>query len=117
MKLFTLLSDWIAESNATHTSITAGDFSSDVRRPKVKVPKPQHIVKSTQPITLFGDSSEPIAQIGKRGIPIRTIPFSVGLAGKIIYRSNRDWLSLLRTGEDVQLEPYTFKRRVLDVRD
>jgi len=87
-------------------------FAANVQRAKLKVPKPQRIIKSTQPIILFGDSPETIAQIGKNRMPIRTMPFSVGLAGKIIDRSNRDRLSLQLTGDNVQLSRTHFRIEV-----
>lgn len=122
MKLLMLLCDRLAESDARYASMSSGASAANVQRAKVKVPKPQRIIKSTQPITLFGDSPETIAQIGKRGMPIRTMPFSVGLAGKIIDRSNRDRLSLQLTGDNVQLSRTHFRievsrRKTLVIRD
>ena len=122
MKLLMLLCDRLAESDARYASMSSGASAANVQRAKVKVPKPQRIIKSTQPITLFGDSPKTIAQIGKRGMPIRTMPFSVGLAGKIIDRSNRDRLSLQLTGDNVQLSRTHFRievsrRKTLVIRD
>jgi len=112
MKLLMLLCDRLAESEARYASMSSGAFAANVQRAKLKVPKPQRIIKSTQPIILFGDSPETIAQIGKNRMPIRTMPFSVGLAGKIIDRSNRDRLSLQLTGDNVQLSRTHFRIEV-----
>ncbi len=122
MKLLMLLCDRLAESDARYASMSSGASAANVQRAKVKVPKPQRIIKSTQPITLFGDSPQTIAQIGKRGMTIRTMRFPIGLAGKIIDRSNRDRLSLQLTGENVQLSRTHFRiqvsrRKTLVIRD
>lgn len=113
MKLLTLLCDRIAESDARYAALTNGGVGMGaVKRPKVKVPRPQRIVKSTQPITLFGDTPETKAQIGKHGIPIRTMPFTIGLACKLVDRTNRDRLSLKLTGDNVQLSRTHFRIEV-----
>lgn len=124
MKLLTMLCDQLAESDARYSALTSGTNGglAMASRPRFKVPKPQCIVKPTQPITLFGDSPETIAQIGKRDLPIRTMPFTVGLAGKIIDKSSRNRLSLQLVGDNVQLSRTHFRievsrRKTLVIRD
>ena len=58
MKLSTRLCDRIAESDVRYAALKVGTAVANIQHVEVRVPMPQQIVRSTQPITLFGDSPE-----------------------------------------------------------